>query len=149
MATLIPSLSYWLPEKKILIASEAVGCDDGSGYIYTEFLVDYDAYRMSLERLSKLDPQVLCPGHKLVLTGPDAGQHMGRSLAQAAEYLDMVEGFLSEEKGSIDRAVARVKVAEWDAKPWPKQAESAYLLNTQARVRCVWKRMRANGREPK
>ncbi|MDZ7697185.1 MAG: MBL fold metallo-hydrolase [Deltaproteobacteria bacterium] len=58
-------MSYWMPEKKILVASEAVGCDDGTGYIYTEFLVDYDVYCRSLIELSKLDPQVLCPGHGL------------------------------------------------------------------------------------
>ncbi|MBW1704780.1 MAG: MBL fold metallo-hydrolase [Deltaproteobacteria bacterium] len=139
--------SYWVPEKKILIASEAVGCDDGSGYIYTEFLVDYDSYLTSLKRLSQLDVQVLCQGHRLVFTGKDAQEHMHRSLEQAPKYLFMVEEFLQKEQGDIDRTVARVKAVEWDPKPWPKQIESAYVLNTQARVSNIRERMQQKRRE--
>ena len=133
--------SYWVPEKKILVASEAVGCDDGSGYIYTEFLVDYDAYLNSLKRLSRLDAQVLCQGHRLVFTGKDAAGHMHRSLDRAPEYLVMVEEFLQKEQGDIDRTVARAKSVEWDPRPWPKQIESAYVLNTRARVSKIRERM--------
>jgi glyoxylase-like metal-dependent hydrolase (beta-lactamase superfamily II) len=134
--------SYWVPEKKILVASEAVGCDDGSGYIYTEFLVDYDAYLTSLKRLAQLDARVLCQGHRLVFTGEDASGHMHRSLEQAGRYLVMVEEFLEKERGDIDRTVALVKAVEWDPKPWPKQIESAFVLNTRARVTKIRERMR-------
>lgn len=136
-------MSYRVPEKKILVASEAVGCDDGSGYIYTEFLVDYDTYLTSLKRLVQLDAQILCQGHRLVLTGQDAQEHMRGSIEQAARYLIMVEEFLQKEEGDIDRTVARVKATEWDPKPWPKQIESAYLLNTKARVSNIRERMQA------
>ncbi|MBW1783817.1 MAG: MBL fold metallo-hydrolase [Deltaproteobacteria bacterium] len=136
-------ISYWLPEKKILVASEAVGCDDGSGYIFTEFLVDYDAYHGSLRRLCELDADILCQGHRLVLTGDDAASHMHRSLEHAVDYLAMVEEFLEIEQGDIDRTVARVKAAQWDPKPWPKQMESAYVLNTRARVSRISERIRA------
>jgi len=135
-------MSYWIPERRILIASEAVGCDDGSGYIFSEFLVDYDAYIASLKRLGALDAQVLCLGHKLVLTGEDARAHIHSSLEHAAGYLAMVEEFLTMERGDIDRTVARVKAAEWDPKPWPKQNKSAYVLNTRSRVHTIRKRMR-------
>lgn len=134
-------ISYWVPEKKILVASEAVGCNDGSGYIYTEFLVDYDIYLASLKRLARLDAQVLCQGHGLVFTGKDAEEHVSHSIEQAANYLVMVEEFLQKERGDIDRTVARVKAAEWDSKPWPKQIESAYVLNTRTRVSNIRERM--------
>ncbi len=134
-------LSYWAPEKKLLIASEAVGCDDGYGYIFTEFLVDYDAYVSSLTALSRLDVDVLCQGHRLVETGPDAGSHMHRALTQAPRFLAMAQEFLNEENGDIDRTVARIKAEEWDPKPWPKQTESAYVLNTQIRVNTIRKRV--------
>jgi glyoxylase-like metal-dependent hydrolase (beta-lactamase superfamily II) len=133
-------MSYWVPERKLLIASEAVGCDDGSGYIFTEFLVDYDAFVNSLTDLSQLDVDVLCQGHMLVMTGPDARAHMRRSLEQAPRFLAMVQAFLEEEQGDIDRTVARVKAVEWDPKPWPKQTESAYVLNTRIRVGTIRKR---------
>lgn len=34
-------------------------------------------------------------------------------------------------------AVKRVKEIEWDPRPYPKQPEEAYLLNTRARVRLI------------
>jgi glyoxylase-like metal-dependent hydrolase (beta-lactamase superfamily II) len=136
-------ISYWVPEKKILVASEAVGCNDGSGYIYTEFLVDYDIYLASLKRLARLDAQVLCQGHRLVFTGKDAEEHVSHSIEQAANYLVTVEEFLQKEQCDIDRTVARVKAAEWDSKPWPKQIESAYVLNTRARVSKIRDRVQA------
>lgn len=140
-------MSYWIAEERILVASEAVGCDDGTGYIYTEFLVDYDVYRRSMERLAGLNMRVLCPGHKMVLTGRDAPEYLRRSLDQAVEYVAMVEKFLVAEHGDIERAIASVKAAEWDPKPFPKQVEPAYLLNTQARVQKTWERMQSRGKE--
>jgi len=129
-------LSYWVPEKKILVASEAAGCDGVS-----EFLVDYDAYRTSLETISQLDVEVLCTGHHKVLTGADARKHLLNSLDQAADFVAMVERFLLEEDRKVDRVVQRVKVLEWDPKPLPKQPERAYVINTKARVETLLKRM--------
>ena len=136
-------MSYWIPEKNILVASEAVGCQDASGYVSTEFLVDYDAYRRSLQRLAQLDVQILCPGHWLVLTGHDAKEHIPLSLEQASAYVTMVKRFLQAEGGNIEAAVTRVKYLEWDTKPWPKQTEPAYVLNTRTRVKKILERMRA------
>lgn len=134
-------MSYWIPEEKILIGSEALGCDDGTGDIQTEFLIDYDVYMSSLAQLSQLDAQVLCPGHKLVLTGSDIGVHLDQSYKSAKNYLIMVEKFFKEEKGDTERVIKRVKKIEWDPKPWPKQPEQAYLLNTQQRVEKIRERM--------
>ncbi len=44
-------------------------------------------------------------------------------------------------KGNIEQAVLRVKAEEWDNRPWPKQPESAYLLNIWQRVNTIWNRM--------
>ncbi|MBW2283712.1 MAG: MBL fold metallo-hydrolase [Deltaproteobacteria bacterium] len=33
-------MSYWVPGKRILVASEAAGCDDGAGRVWAEFLTD-------------------------------------------------------------------------------------------------------------
>ncbi len=137
--------SYWIPEKKILIASEAVGVADQSGYIVSEFLVDFDAYRESLARLALMPVSTLCPGHKAVMTGPDCAAHMNSSLDHADRYAAMVGKILLAEDGDIERTVARVKSIEYDSKPLPKQPEPAYLLNTQARVKTLWSRMIRNG----
>ncbi|MBN1277693.1 MAG: MBL fold metallo-hydrolase [Deltaproteobacteria bacterium] len=135
-------LSFWLPEKKILIASEAAGCDDGNGHIVSEFLVDYDTYVKSLKNLARLDCEILCPGHRVVLTGADVKEYFSRSLNEALTYAEMVEMLLQEEKEDVEKVIWRVKKIEWDPNPFPKQPEPAYLLNTRARVRNILDRMK-------
>jgi hypothetical protein len=78
----------------VLVASETVGCDNGTGYIMPEFLVDFELSIGSLRELSKLDIQILCPGHRIVITGPDAKSYLRRSLEQAAAYVAMLERLL-------------------------------------------------------
>ena len=134
-------ISYWIPEKKILIASEAVACYQNDGSVQTEFLVDFDACLDSLKIIKTLEPDILCTGHHAVFTGEDALRHVAASVKAANDYLAMAEGFLNEEKGDIDRTVSSVKALEWDGRPWPKQPESAYLLNTRQRVKTIWARM--------
>jgi 2-aminobenzoylacetyl-CoA thioesterase len=133
--------SYWIEDKKILVASEAVGCQGSTGYFQTEFLVDYDRYLDNIFSLSELDANVLCPGHEIVLTDADVRMHLLGSFEQAGEFLTMVEGFLRETKGDLNRVTVKVKEAEWDHRPWPKQIEQAYLLNTRQRVKTIWERM--------
>jgi glyoxylase-like metal-dependent hydrolase (beta-lactamase superfamily II) len=131
------SLSYYVPEKKILLPSEAVGIPDQTGYITIDCLVDYDLYHRSHSALAALDVDVLCLGHRVVLTGEDARRHMIDSLAQCERFRDMVAGFLREENGDLERVKQRVKAYEYDGKPDPKQPQPAYLLNLDARVKAI------------
>jgi hypothetical protein len=100
-----------------------------------------------MKRLAQLDFQILCLGHRLILTGPDAKNHIRNSLKQASSYVSMVERVLLDEKGDIERTVERIKAEQWDSKPLPKQPEPAYLLNTRARVKNIWERMQKRGIE--
>ena len=52
-------LSYYVVEKKILVASESAGCALSSGYISTDSLTDFDVYLNSLKRLASLDAEIL------------------------------------------------------------------------------------------
>jgi len=130
-------LSYYIPQRRILVASEAVGCEDVSGQIMVEFVADYDAYLASMRRLAALEIEVLCPGHLFVFVGEDAGLYIQRSLRATERYREWVEALLADEGGDVGRVVARVKASEWDPAPEPKQPEQAYLLNTEARVRVL------------
>ena len=80
---------------------------------------------------------MLCLGHRVALTGEDARRHMAASLFQCERFREMVSGFLEEEGGDLERVKLRVKAYEYDGKPGPKQAEPAYLLNLDARVRAI------------
>ncbi|MCK5162423.1 MAG: MBL fold metallo-hydrolase [Desulfobacula sp.] len=140
-------MSYWIPGKKILIASEAVAIYENNGYIQPEFLVDFDAYLESLRKIKNLGAEVLCAGHYAVFTKKDATDHINNSFKVADDYLSMTERFLVQEKDDIDSVVSRIKAVEWDNRPWPKQPESAYLLNTRQRVTTIWERMNKNSDE--
>ena len=135
------SLSYYLPERRILIASESAGCMDNTGYMITEFLVDYQAYIDTINRLNRLDVDILCQGHGSVFTGEEAKDFFRHSLKAAREFKTFVEASLLAEGGDIRKAVIRIKAEEYDSKPEPKQPEPAYLLNLEARVKHLAKLM--------
>jgi len=128
-------LSYYVPERRILIATEASGGLDRTGNIVTEFLVDFDLYLASLDRLAGLDAEILCQGHHFVFVGADeVKRFFSRSREEALRFRDYVLRLLREESGSEERVVQRIKREQWDTNTNLKQAEGAYLLNLRARV---------------
>ena len=127
-------LSYYIPEKKVLVATEASGLLLQNGGIGTEFLVDFDAYMASLKRLSSLDVEILCQGHHFVFTGNEVKTFFSRSIEAAGRFRCEVEELLNAEDGAIDRVVTRMKEKEYDTNRGVKQLEHAYLLNLKARV---------------
>lgn len=127
-------LSYYIPERKILIATESTGCRGQDGHIITEFLVDYDKYISSLKRLSELDIDILCQGHHFVYTDEDVKKHLNESLDSAFRFKEEVIKYLRKENGDIDKVVEIIKKTEYDPNPGPKQPEKAYLLNLRTRV---------------
>ena len=129
-------ISYWIPEKKILVASEAVAIREDNGYIQSEFLVDADVYLESLDKLESLGATIVCSGHYAVFTN---------SVNVTHDYLNMTQRFFICEKNDIDRVISRVKAVEWGNRPWPKQPESAYILNTRQRVKTICERMKKCG----
>lgn len=127
-------LSFYVPDKRILLASEAVGTNAPGGYIVSEFLVSFDAYMESLGRLGELEVEVLCPGHHAVHTGPAAKKHIGRGVASAEQFREWVLRLLAQEEGDQERVVELVRMGEYDHRLGPKQPLPAYMLNLQARV---------------
>lgn len=130
-------LSYYVPERRILVASEAVGCAHRSGRPMVEFIADYDAYLASIRQLRELDVEVLCQGHEKVYVGRDVRDYFDRSIEAAETYRRRVEELLDTEGNDAARVVRRIKAEEYDPLPDPKQPEPAYLLNTEARVRVL------------
>jgi 2-aminobenzoylacetyl-CoA thioesterase len=126
--------SFYMPEKKILIATEAAGCMGNTGRIITEFLVDYDLYINSLKRLASLDVDIFCQGHHFVFTGEDVKRYFEHSVKAAEDFRINAEYLLKSENGSIDRVVSIIKSEEYDTNPGAKQPEQAYLINLRTRV---------------
>lgn len=130
-------MAYWIPDQKIMVASESVPVYERGDYIQPEFLVDVDAYLASMDKIKKLAPRILCTGHYAVFTEKDVTVFLEDSVAATQEYVKMASDFLKEEKMDIEKATMKIKAKEWDPRPWPKQPESAYLLNTFQRVKTI------------
>jgi len=133
-------LSYYIPEIKALICSEAAGIADPTGYIVSDCLVDYEQYVNSIKKLELLDSDVICLAHRYAFTGQDARNYIPRSLKYCDEFRNLVETYLAEENGNISNVMARIKAFEYDGKQEPKQPEPAYLLNLEARIKAAGKR---------
>jgi glyoxylase-like metal-dependent hydrolase (beta-lactamase superfamily II) len=132
-------MSYYVPEKKILVASESGGCALSSGYISSDGLADFGVYLDSLKRLASLDARVLCQGHRYVYLDEDVESFFRRSLQTALEFKTMVEERWFREKGDLKRVLQKIKEAEYDPLPTPKQPEPAFVINLEARIKSVLK----------
>ena len=136
-------LSYYIPERRILVGTEAAGNQDRMGHIITASLTDYDSYISNLKRLAALPAEILCTGHDVVWVGAEEVQDFfARSIATAEGFRETVEELLREEQGSIERVVARVKADEYDTNTEAKQPETPYLINLRAKVGLLAKRMK-------
>ncbi len=133
------SMSFYVPEKKMLFTGEAVGIMEGNGYIFAEWLSDYNDYLASLYKLAELEIDILCPGHGCVLTGEDAAGFIARSIEYCKQFRQLIEQTLAETGGDVEAAKARIKAEEYDPLPEPKQPEFAYLINLDAKIRAVQK----------
>lgn len=128
-------LSYYVPERKILIGGEAAGCLEPSGSISVEFLADYDAYLASIDRLLAVPAEVFTQGHHYVFVGRESVKaFLEQSLKAAERFAARVQELLRAEGGSIERVVSLIKAEQHDPKPGLKQPEEAYLLNLRAQV---------------
>ncbi|MEN6615275.1 MAG: MBL fold metallo-hydrolase [Syntrophorhabdus sp.] len=127
-------LSYYIPGRKILIATESAGCRSQTGQVISEFLVDFDAYIASLKRLASLDVDIFCQGHHFVYTGKDVVSFFDASLAAALAFRDHVGALLQAEGNSVDKVIEIIRREEYDLNPGPKQPEKAYLLNLKTRI---------------
>ena len=134
-------LSYFIPQKKVLLCSEAAGVPDATGYIVSEALVDFDQYYESMSRLSEVEFDVLCLGHRQVLIGQDANDYFQKSMTHCRDFLNLVESSLIEEGGNVQKVLAQIKTIQFDPIQGPKQSEPAYLLNLEAKVKAIQRRL--------
>ena len=131
------AMSYYVPAKKILFTGEAAGVPESSGYIFSEWLSDYDDYLRSLRRLAGLDVETLCVAHGMVLTGREAAEYMPRAIDACLAFRERIEKTLEETGGDFEETKRRIKETEYDPLPEPKQPDFAYLLNLEAKIRAV------------
>jgi len=135
-------LSFYIPERKIIIGGESAGCLEPAGTIDVEFLLDYDAYLASLKRLRALPAEVFTQGHHYVFVGQEAIEaFLDRSIEATERFASHVYELLLSEGGDVERVMRKIKAEEYDPKPGLKQPDDAYLLNLRAQVTHLAERM--------
>jgi len=133
-------LSYYIHGHRILIPSESVGVPTRNGYIFSEFLVDYDLYVDSLKRLAGYEVDYLMLAHGAYLTGDECRRYFSSAMAHTERFRDKIEGLLADYGDDIDAVMGAVKKEEYDPVDGGKQPEEAYLLNLRAKVNAIKKR---------
>jgi hypothetical protein len=91
----------------------------------------------SLSRLAALEVDVLCQGHRFVYLDEDVKSFLSRSAQTALDFKVMVGELWETERGDLARIMARIKSTEYDPLPLPKQPETSYLVNLEARVKSL------------
>ncbi len=130
------NMSFYISEKKILIASESCGCLDATGAVIVEFLADYDLYLSSLRRMAELPVEILCQGHRLVFVGKNEVQaFFDKSISATIAFKERVMNLLEEEGGSLEDVVLQIKAEQYDTNKGIKQPEVPYLINLRAQVK--------------
>ncbi len=133
------SLAYFIPEIGALFTGEAAGVPQGmeDGTPQVGFLASYEDYLASLEKLMSLSPRILCLGHAFVFTGEDASQYLRSSYAATFEYRRIIEEYLQEAGGDIEKTVQTMARREYDEKGSIRQERNAYLTNLSAQVKLI------------
>ncbi|MDD4355899.1 MAG: MBL fold metallo-hydrolase [Smithellaceae bacterium] len=130
------SLAFYFPEIKALFPGESCGVIQGEegDIIQVEFLSSYQDYIDSLNLMISLEPAIICLGHGLVLTSDDAKDFLRCSLEETFCYREMIETYLNEAHGDVEKATQNMAHQEYDIKGGIFQERNAYLTNLAAQV---------------
>jgi len=131
------SISFYIPKLKALITGEAAGVYDGNMTIHPEFLASYHDYLASLEKLARLDPDMLLLGHHFTLTGGDARAHMVQSMAGTKLFRKRIEDGLHDLHGNREAVVQRIFREDYEQTGAILQEARPYLINLAAKVKAV------------
>ena len=130
-------VSYYLPKLKTLIPSEAAGVPAGNGHIYAEFLVDYETYFNSIQRLAKLEFERILCAHRSFYDGEDAAGYFDEAIAQTVRFKDRIVTLLKANPDDHEKVARIIKAEEYEQLPEPKLLEPAYDLNLTAKINAI------------
>lgn len=131
------AVSYYIPKIKALIPGEAAGVLNGNYDVQSEFSSSYHDYMHSLERLAKLDVEILLLPHVHILTGEDAKQYFAKSLNAARALKERIVKHLNDFNGDRDAVVDAIVKEDYDETEAVLQDKRSFLLNLQAKVKAV------------
>ncbi len=131
------AVSYYIPKIKALIPGEAAGVLNGNYDVQSEFSSSYHDYMHSLERLAKLDVEILLLPHVHILMGEDAKQYFAKSLNAARALKERIVKHLNDFNGDREAVVDAIVKEDYDETEAVLQDKRSFLLNLQAKVKAV------------
>ncbi len=131
------AISYYLPGIKALICGEAVATLNGDGSVRPQFLASDRDYLSSLEKLRRLDIDILIMAHLNILTGTEVRDHLSRSIEATVAFRRRIEKELAEANGNQQAVVGKISREDYEEKKIIRQEKRPYLINLTAQVKTI------------
>ncbi len=128
-------LSFYIPSKKAIFFGEAGGVIEIDGTIRPQFLSSYKQYVNSIEKMMKLDIEIIGLAHGGALIGEEARNYLEKSLEETILFKERIIEYF---KKYNDREKVVEVIAEEDIKNI-SQPKTPYILNLRASVSAVEK----------
>jgi len=137
------SLSYYFPDTGIAFIGDAAGALE-HGFIHSPYLVSYEDYIASIEKIRGIEPRAICIPHSGILAGGEVQRYLTEAAAAAVAYKDMIAGYLDQYAGDQEKVAGRITEEEYDAQPLHIQKRQPFILNLRAKVAAVaaWRESR-------
>ncbi len=130
------SLSYYFPDTGIAFIGDAAGALE-HGFIHSPYLVSFEDYISSIEKIRSLRARAICIPHSGILAGAEVERYLAEAEAAAVAYKDMIATHLDRHKGDQAKVVERITAEEYDSQPLHIQKRRPFILNLQAKVAAV------------
>jgi 2-aminobenzoylacetyl-CoA thioesterase len=130
------AISYYIPRLKALVGGEAVGSFDRNFDVRSVFLSSYDDYLSSLEKLRKLEIDLLMMGHYYVLT-EGVREMITKAIEATKAFGGRIDAELSSLGGDQEAVVKKIFQEDYMEKKLIKQEERPFLINLKAQVKAV------------
>ncbi|MDH4265542.1 MAG: MBL fold metallo-hydrolase [Deltaproteobacteria bacterium] len=130
------AVSYYLPRLKALVGGEAVGSFDRNFDVHPVFLSSHGDYLSSLEKLSKLEINLLMLGHFYYLT-EGAQTMIAKAIEATKTFGRRIEEELNSLGGDQEAVVKKIFKKDYVEERLIKQEERPFLINLKAQVKAV------------
>jgi glyoxylase-like metal-dependent hydrolase (beta-lactamase superfamily II) len=131
-------MSYWIPEKKLLLSCETLGCYTEDGQAAPCYLVGYDISISYIKRIMELKPQYLHIPHYGVLEGEEAESFIKNALNASIALKDLIVGDYKQGK-STEEILEHYRQVFYNDALKSIQPEKAFNLNASYMIPMVIK----------
>lgn len=128
------SMSYYLPEKKILFSSESTGVPSIAGRVHTSILKSFRQCMESLELCRGLDIEAVIYPHYGVARGDIIDLCWQGFEENAINEKDMIEGWIRDGE-TDDEILEKVTQLFWTDDRMARQPKAAFQLNAEYSIR--------------